>query len=42
MVFLIVLFKMNVFCPDVFDSDSFVKNMKAIFGEFVLVNVLYV
>lgn len=35
------LFKRVVLCPDAFDSDSFVKNMKAIFGQSVLVNILY-
>lgn len=34
------LFKRVVLCPDLFDINSFVSNMKAIFGEKVTINLI--
>lgn len=34
------LFKRVVMCPDAFDINSFVSNMKSIFGEKVIVNII--
>lgn len=34
------LFIRVVLCPDAFDINSFVSNMKAIFGEKVIVNIV--
>lgn len=34
------LFKRVVLCPDAFNINSFVDNMKAIFGEKVIVNIV--
>lgn len=36
------VFKRVVFVPDAFDVNSFVANMKAIFGESVIVSVLFI
>ena len=34
------LFKRVVMCPDAFDISAFHANMKAVFGEKVVVNVI--
>ena len=36
------LFKRNVLVPDAFNVDSFVQNMKAVFGQSVIVDILFV
>lgn len=36
------LFKRVVLCPDAFDIRSFVSNMKAIFGESVIVDIIFI
>lgn len=34
------LFKRVVMCPDAFDINAFYANMKAVFGEKVVVNII--
>jgi hypothetical protein len=34
------LFKRVVMCPDAFDINSFVSNMKAIFGEKITIQII--
>lgn len=36
------VFKRQVLCPGTFNVDSFVNNMKSIFGKSAIVSVLYV
>lgn len=35
------VFKRMVMCPDLFDSNLFVQVMKSIFGNSIVINILY-